>query len=99
MPGKMDRKLIELRCQVCGLLFESKNSRAKYCSDDCRKAGAAAKSREYYNKKLKSVQLKERRPRFADKSIGAVMRELAEYNHTHKKALSYGQYVARMEGR
>ena len=97
MPGKMDRKLIELRCQICGLLFESKNSRAKYCSDDCRKIGHAQKVRDNYNKKLKSIQLKERRPRFADRSIATVMREVDDYNRTHKKALSYGQYVARYQ--
>lgn len=94
MPGKMDRKLIEKRCVYCGLLFETKNSRTKYCSEDCAKAAKIAN----YNKKHKSLVLKEHIRRTADKSISEVMRELAEYNRTHHKSLTYGQYVA-LEGK
>lgn len=93
MPGKMDRKLIEKCCKYCGLLFETKNSRTKYCSEDCRKL---AKARNF-KKNCSAVKMKVHTPRMADKSIVEVMREVDEYNRTHNKSLSYGQFVARYQ--
>ena len=93
MPGKADRKLVEKRCQFCGLLFESKSGGAKYCSVDCRKL---AKARDF-KKNHSAIKMKVHTPRMADKSIIEVMREVDDYNRTHKKALSYGQYVALSE--
>lgn len=93
MPGKVDRKLVEKHCRFCGVLFESKSGGAKYCSVDCRKL---AKARNF-KKNHSAIKMETHTPRMADKSIGEVMRELAEYNRTHKKALSYGQYVALSE--
>ena len=71
MPGKMDRKLIEKRCAYvgCGLLFETKNSRSKYCSEECRK-----QAKRLAQQNLRSLVLKKHIPRTADKSIGEIMR-------------------------
>ena len=92
MSSTKDRKPIEKRCRYCGLLFLTLNSRTKYCSEDCKKG-----ARSLAQQKLRSVPLKAHTPRTADKSISEVMREVDEYNRTHKKSITYGQYVARME--
>lgn len=90
MSSDRNRKPVEKRCEYCRLLFETLNSRTKYCSEDCRKL---AKTKRH-SKNHKAIEFKEHIPRTADKSIREVMRELAEYNRTHHKSLTYGQYVA-----
>ena len=92
MPGKKDRKLIEKYCLFCGLTFETNNSRTKYCCVARRNAAKAQLQKAAY----KSVNQKYI-ARTAEKSIEDIMRELDEYNHTHKTSLTYGQYVARAQ--
>ena len=86
----MQRKLIEKYCLYCGLTFETNNSRTKYCSEDCRKAAKARKQKASYTSVAKKHITE-----MAEKSISQVMFELEEYNRTHKRSLSYGQYVLR----
>ena len=90
MPGKKERKLIEKYCIFCGLPFETNNSRTKYCSEDCRKAAKARKQKVSYTSVAKRYITET-----VEKSISDIMRELDEYNRTHKTSLTYGQYVLR----
>ena len=43
----MEHKRITKICQYCGAKFEPAHNNAKYCSDECRKAGARENTRAW----------------------------------------------------
>ena len=78
--------LYEKFCADCGAYFVARGKSAKYCSEcgairakiSQQNAEAAAKAKLTVN---------------PCKTFRQILKEISEYNCTHGKALSYGQYV------
>lgn len=91
--NKKKPKPITLVCVFCGKEFSSIARNRLYCSKSCRAKASLERQKETYKAPVKRVRC---RPA---QTIAQVMRELDEYNKTHKKSLTYGQYVAMVEGK
>lgn len=90
------RKPITVYCRICKKPIETLARNKKYCTD-CKKKVHNAKSKSYSEENYKAAKKKKPVPRLAEKSIGQVMAELAQYNQKNKCSLTYGQYMAMME--
>lgn len=87
MASKKQPKPITLVC-FCGKEFSSIARNRLYCSKSCRAKASLERQKETYKAPVKRVR---RRPA---QTISQVVKELNEYNRTHKKCLTYGQFVA-----
>lgn len=75
------------RCQLCGCKFIVNAHNAKFCPVCRRENKRAANEARKQHKKIEASPLSK------------VMAELNAYNEKHKTNLSYGKFVAVMEGR
>ena len=87
------RQILMIKCERCGELFGARSKAALYCKE-CRAEIARERSRE--NKRKYRAM---RKPLCEVKPIKDFLRELDEYNRKHGTCLTYGQYVAMLEGR
>lgn len=80
-------------CQICGCVFLAKGNNAKYCP-------ACRKEQQYLqNKKNEQAsRIKKKASLLKSKSLNDLMWELKAYNEKHHTKLSYGEYVAMIEG-
>ena len=86
--------MITKTCRICNQPYNAKSCNSMYC-DSCRKS--LAKSRQkIYAQRFKST--KKRKKKIIKKSIWEMTREMEEYNRKNKTCLTYGQYVAMVEG-
>lgn len=90
--NKKKPKPITLVCVFCGKEFSSIARNRLYCSKSCRAKASLERQKAAYKAPKKHI------PKLATKSIWQVMRELDEYNAKNNKNLTYGQYVAMVEG-
>lgn len=78
-------------CIECGCEFVAKQHNTKLCSLECRKA---------HTKKVKAKLISRKKLRgMCAKSLAEIQWDIKEYNEKHGTNLSYGQYVAFVEGR
>lgn len=88
----MHSTAVEKQCHLCSASYFSKSCNAKYC-EACR-----TNIKSNYNKYYKKNQKEQKKKNQKEKE-----RIKAEFKEIVKKAkqegLSYGEYVARMEGR
>lgn len=68
-------------CRCCGAKLL--NNEKKYCSDKCEKLGIALRQKEQKRKK-----------EYLESPICRLVKEVENYNKTHRTNYSYGQYVA-----
>lgn len=83
--------MIEVTCEICGAIFVSRSSKAKYCSDQCRRQvqrSAAAKCR-----KRKGKAVSYGGPRV---TVDDVLRFAENHRRATGEILSYGRAVAKM---
>ena len=96
MRVRKEPKQVTLKCEVCGNDFFAFARNALYCSDNCRKKAVNLRKCNYSKENYAAP--KRRIPRRPAQTIAQVMRELDEYNTKNKTSLTYGQYVAMVEG-
>ena len=97
------RKEFEKQCAVCGARIVTASQKTMYC-EDCRRAKDKEYKKRYVNNKR--AKCREAARKHAEsvapsgaKSIHAVCKELEAYNASHGTRLTYGRYVAMMEGK
>lgn len=91
--NKKPNNPITLVCVICGKEFSAIARNKLYCSNHCKAKASLERQKAAYKAPVKHI------PRRPAQTIAQVMRELDEYNKTHKTSLTYGQYVAMVEGK
>jgi hypothetical protein len=81
---------MEKKCRYCGKPFKIRYSAEVYCSEECRKKGTKAKSREYakYYGEIRKVKKKKASVIGRRSTIVEIARAASEVG------LSYGYFVA-----
>lgn len=90
--NKKKPKPITLVCVFCGKEFSALARNKLYCSNHCKAKASLERQKAAYKAPKKHI------PRRPAQTITQVMRELEEYNAKNKTSLTYGQYVAMVEG-
>ena len=86
------RKNNILTCKICGKEFEAGCCNAKCCSEKCKKENAKINSKRHAERvKLQQKEEKEKKKKKLTIAEIAVI--------ARKAGMTYGQYVAQMEGR
>lgn len=91
------RKTIKVICRDCGITFDAK-ARSNLRCEKCKKAWANQQSKNNKGRKRLQTQTVKRVKTRPKMSIREVLIALEKYNREHKTHLSYGQFVALMEG-
>ena len=83
----MNDKIYCKKCKRCGNDFETAEPRKRLC-DACKNY-----NKQKYYETYRSVKLQEPMSNRPSLSLDEIVHAVCEYNRTHEKALSYGQYV------
>ena len=83
--GTNYEKVKKAHCRYCGRrISEEKDG---YCNDYCKERG-----------EILWEQQAKRRRMYEQSSLFGIVREIEEYNRTHKKKITYGEYIALKRG-
>ena len=92
MASKLEYRVIE--CANCGKRFDGIMAKNRQLCDECRES-SANDAQMRLREDRKSERLKRNRKK-KPKTLNEIMREIKEYNDTHEKQITYGQYVSMM---
>lgn len=89
----------EVKCAICGKMFESNRHDAKYCGNECYEIGRKAITREWQKKRNAEIKRDHELAKAAEKkSNGKSKSKVSQLSMIQREAeklnMTYGQYVA-----
>ena len=92
----MTKEKIKKECELCGAIFYTKASNAKYCTE-CRKVATSKLKRDSRQHIKMQGNNENNNNKHYKSTLDEKLAELRKYNESHNTYLSYGQFMLMRE--